>query len=193
MRASAHPRQGLLASKEMVERRFRTVLLVDDDESLLRAWRRAIDRENHSLTTASDPASARDFAKSEQPELVIVDMKLGSESGLELVRDLRTTLPASTIVVCSGFLSVASTVAAVRAGADHIVVKPITFSEILQRIDSDGEAPQPELETPTLARAEWEHIMRVLEDCDGNVTTAARKLGIHRTSLQRKLRKPLDG
>ncbi len=83
------------------------------------------------------------------------------------------------------------TVAAVRAGADVIAFKPITFREILQRLEETAAEPsEPDLdETPSLARAEWEHIMRVLSDCDGNVSAAARRLGIYRSSLQRRLRK----
>ncbi len=82
------------------------------------------------------------------------------------------------------------TVAAVRAGADIIAFKPITFREIIQRLEEGEEAEEPALDdTPSLARAEWEHIMRVLSDCDGNVSAAARRLGIYRSSLQRRLRK----
>jgi len=117
-----------------------------------------------------------------------VDLRLGNASGIDLIRELKRDLPDLMVVLCSGYLSVAAAVAAVRAGADIVVFKPITFREILQRIEESTEEPDLE-DTPTLARAEWEHIMRVLADCNGNVSMAARRLGIYRSSLQRRLRK----
>jgi two-component system response regulator RegA len=106
-----------------------------------------------------------------------------------LIRELRDANSQLAIALCSGYLSVDVTVAAVRAGADVIAFKPITFREIIERLD-EAAAEEPDLDdTPSLARAEWEHIMRVLADCDGNVSAAARRLGIYRSSLQRRLRK----
>lgn len=126
--------------------------------------------------------------RTQQFDLAIVDLRIGESSGIDLVRELRDTLPELPIAFCSGYLSVDVTVAAVRAGADIIAFKPITFKEVLQRLEEGAAEPDLE-ETPSLARAEWEHIMRVLSDCDGNVSAAARRLGIYRSSLQRRLRK----
>ena len=123
-------------------------------------------------------------------DLAIIDLRLGTSSGLELIRQLKHVQPECTIVLCSGYLSVAAAVAGVHAGADIVVFKPITFREILHSLDKHEQDTLPDLDdTPTLARAEWEHIMRVLADCNGNVSMAARKLGIYRSSLQRRLRK----
>lgn len=141
---------------------------------------------------ARDPESARRLARANDFDLAIVDLRLGNASGIEVVRELRADLPELLIVLCSGYVSVDVTVAAIRAGADAVVYKPTTFKELLRRVQ---RAPvEPKLtETPTLARAEWEHMMRVLEDCHGNVSAAARRLGIFRSSLQRRLRKIAPG
>lgn len=167
-------------------RSLHNVLVVDDDERILGSWKRAARERN--VVTAIDATTARQLANAERPDLAIVDLRLGNASGIDLIRELKRDLPDLLVVLCSGYLSVAAAVAAVRAGADIVVFKPITFREILQRIEENSEEPDLD-DTPTLARAEWEHIMRVLADCNGNVSMAARRLGIYRSSLQRRLRK----
>jgi two-component system response regulator RegA len=173
----------------MGERRVvRSVLAVDDDEHILGGYRRGFGKDREVFATA-DPVLARQIARRERCDLAIVDLRLKRESGIALLRDLRRDCPHMLIALCSGYLSVEVAVAAVRAGADTVLFKPITPREILRRVD-EGALLEPELEdTPTLARAEWEHITRVLADCDGNVSLAARRLGIYRSSLQRRLRK----
>jgi two-component system response regulator RegA len=163
-------------------------LIVDDDDKLLSAFKRTAN--DRTLVTTNDPATALALARSQPPDLAIVDLRIGSASGIDLIRDLRADLPDACLVLCSGYLSVAGTVAAVRAGADMVLFKPVVLSEILRRVEEEDFEDEPDLEqTPTLARAEWEHIMRVLDDCEGNVSRAARRLGIYRSSLQRRLRK----
>lgn len=169
-------------------RSIRKVLVVDDDETLLGSWKRVISRD-HTVATASDPALALRLAASLEPDLAIVDLRLGNSSGIELVRALKRDHANVLVALCSGYLSVSAAVSGVRAGADVVVFKPVTFKEILRRLDEhDDETPEVE-EPPTLARAEWEHITRILADCNGNVSHAAKRLGIYRSSLQRKLRK----
>lgn len=167
---------------------IRNVLVVDDDEGVLAAWRRMISREC-TCVTERDPALARQAVQSQPFDLAIVDMRLGAESGIDLIRQLKADQPEMLTVLCSGYLSVAATVAGMQAGADRVVFKPVTFREILASLDKPQEDTSYVSETPTLARAEWEHIMRVLADCNGNVSMAARQLGIYRSSLQRRLRK----
>lgn len=170
-------------------RSIRNVFVVDDDETLLTSWRRAISRDGQ-CATASDAATAQQIAQRQEFDLAIIDLRLGTTSGLELIRQFKRTQPDCMVVLCSGYLSVAAAVAGVHAGADVVVFKPITYREILNSLDKHDQDEPPDLDdTPTLARAEWEHIMRVLADCNGNVSMAARKLGIYRSSLQRRLRK----
>lgn len=141
---------------------------------------------------ARDPGSALRLARAHEFDLAIVDLRLGRASGIELVRDLRAEVPDLLIALCSGYVSVDVTVAAIRAGANAVVYKPTTFKEVLRRVQRPADEPDL-TDTPTLARAEWEHMMRVLEDCHGNVSAAARRLGIFRSSLQRRLRKIAPG
>jgi two-component system response regulator RegA len=164
------------------------VLVVDDDETIITSWRRGAGSER-TVHAAKDEASALALAEKHDFDLAIVDLRIGATSGIDVVRLLRDHSPELPIALCSGYLSIDVTVAAVRAGADIIAFKPITFREVLQRLE-ENESEAVDLEdTPTLARAEWEHIMRVLADCEGNVSAAARRLGIYRSSLQRRLRK----
>jgi two-component system, response regulator RegA len=170
-------------------RAIRNVLVVDDDETLLASWRRTIARERN-VATATDAANARQIMQKQAFELAIIDLRLGTHSGIELISQIKREQPDAIVALCSGYLSVAAAVAGMQAGADLIVFKPITFREILHHIDRHDQERGPDvLDTPTLARAEWEHISRVLADCNGNVSMAARRLGIYRSSLQRRLRK----
>jgi two-component system, response regulator RegA len=171
--------------------RIRSVLAIDDDEQVLGGYKRGLSRDRtvQAVYTTGDPVAARQIAKRERCDLAIVDLRLKGESGISLTRDLRRDCPDMKIALCSGYLSVEVAVAAVHAGADAVLFKPITAREILRRVEA-GAAVDPNLDdTPTLARAEWEHITRVLADCNGNVSLAARRLGIYRSSLQRRLRK----
>jgi two-component system response regulator RegA len=168
-------------------RAIRTVLAVDDDEGVLSALQRTIGR-HHTVFTASDASSATRVARRERPDLAIVDVRLGASSGIDLVRALKADAPHMLVALVSGYLSIDLTVIAVRAGADFVISKPVTGREILRRVEGGGEAPRLE-ETPTLAAATREHIARVISDCHGNVSEAARRLGICRSSLQRRLRK----
>lgn len=170
-------------------RAIRNVLVVDDDETLLASWRRQISRDR-TCSTANDIASARQLAQKHAFDLAIIDLRIGASSGIDLIKHLKRDLPELLVVLCSGYLSVTAAVAGVQAGADIVVFKPITFKELLHTIEKHDQEEVPEIhDTPTLARAEWEHIMRVLADCNGNVSMAARRLGIYRSSLQRRLKK----
>jgi len=168
---------------------IRTVLVVDDDELTLSAWRRSIGGERRCVVarTASEALGSLAHAR---PDLALVDMRLGSESGLELIGQLRARSPQLLLALYSAYVSIPIAVAAVHAGAHQVFAKPVTFCEVLRRFGQASAPLPPEVdEPPTLARIEWEHIWRVLDDCDGNVSMAARRLGIYRSSLQRKLRK----
>jgi two-component system response regulator RegA len=133
------------------------------------------------------------------PDFAVIDLRLPSGSGLDVVRLLRRLSPRTVMVVLTGYGSIATALEAVALGAAHYLTKPATIDEILAgfaRARPAGEdaaaAEAPASVVPevlSLARVEWEHINRVLADCEGNVSEAARRLGMHRRSLQRKLSK----
>jgi two-component system response regulator RegA len=173
-----------------------TILIVDDDAALRTRLVRAFEARGFEAYGASDAEEAVCLARAESPELAVVDLKMPGRSGLELVRDLQEIDPATRIVVLTGYGSIATALEAVHLGATHYVTKPADADDLLSafaREGPDSGAPVPiEHAVPSLARAEWEHIQRVLVDCGGNVSQTARLLGIHRRSLQRKLaRTPL--
>ena len=130
-----------------------------------------------------------------KPDSAVVDLKMpGGKSGLELVAELTAKYPGIQVVVLTGYGSIATAVEAVRRGAINYLMKPLDADQILAAFDSEG-LDEGEVETtPSLARVEWEHIQRILHDCNGNISLAARTLGLHRRSLQRKLAKlpPLE-
>jgi two-component system response regulator RegA len=171
-------------------KRVKSILAIDDDEHILGGYRRAAGRDRTVFAT-TEVAEAIAAAQRERFDLAIVDLRIKNDSGIALTRELKRLQPSVIVALCSGYLSVDIAVAAVRAGVDLVKFKPVTVREILRQIENDEPpTPEPDLEeTPTLARAEWEHITRVLADCNGNRSLAARRLGIYRSSLQRRLRK----
>jgi two-component system response regulator RegA len=167
-----------------------SVLVVDDDEIFRNRLARALEDRGLAVTVAGDHDAALDEARKESPELAIVDLKMPGGSGLDVVRDLLALDAGTRVVVLTGYGSIATAVEAIKLGAVHYLPKPADCDEILAALGmAVGDGAAAELATPTLARAEWEHIQRVLADCAGNISEAARRLGIHRRSLQRKLSK----
>ncbi len=165
----------------------RTLLVVDDDEVFRQRVVKAMRDRGIDATGAHDHASALERANLESPELALVDLRLPGPSGLDVVRDLKALDASTVVVVLTGYGSIATAVAAVKLGAASYLTKPADADQIVAAFE--GQAPDQTPEVPTLARVEWEHIQRVLADCDGNVSEASRRLGIHRRSLQRKLAK----
>ncbi|HKQ68901.1 MAG TPA: response regulator transcription factor [Polyangiaceae bacterium] len=167
-----------------------SILLVDDDETFVERLARAFRERGYDVKTARDYDGAMSVARPESPEFAVVDMRMPGRSGLELVRDLKSIDAATEILVLTGYGSIATAVEAIRIGAKDYLPKPADVDDILAALqrDPDGKKVMPtDFQPPTLARAEWEHIHRVLSDCDSNVSEASRRLGIHRRSLQRKL------
>ena len=164
-----------------------SILVVDDDRSVIASLFRVLSRR-WRVETAYDAESAVRTAKFNPPDLAIIDLVLGSESGLNVVRTLAQN-PTTFVVMMSGYLSTDITVAAVHAGARVVVPKPVGAMEIVRRLEIGSFEEAPAISTPTLAAAEREHIDRVLTDCAGNLAEAARRLGIYRSTLQRKLKK----
>lgn len=170
-----------------------SILIVDDDELFRTRLAAAFERRGYEARAADGHEEAVHLARLDSPELAVVDLRMEGPSGLELLRDLREIDPATKVVMLTGYGSIATAVEAMRLGAVNYVPKPADADEIIVAFER-GEAPplEPtdrEFDAPSLARAEWEHINRVLSDCGGNISETARRLGIHRRSLQRKLQK----
>ena len=173
----------------MASSRIRSVLIVDDDQTVLSSCARSLRRDRRVVFVASDANTAREQAEVSRLDAAIIDLRLGMTSGLDLIRDLKRAHPNLRIALVSGYLSIATTIMAVRAGADTVLAKPISPREIIRHLENPT-AREPDLdETPTLETVEWEHISRVMADTNGNLSEAARRLGIYRQSLQRRLRK----
>ena len=170
-----------------------SILIVDDDEVYRNRLARAFVDRGYEVRTAHDHDTGIAAATAESPEFAVVDLKMPGKSGLELVKALREIDPATKTVVLTGYGSIATAIDAVRLGATYYLSKPADADDIVAAF-ARGEAPPLEppdhdYRAPSLARAEWEHINRVLSDAGGNISEAARRLGIHRRSLQRKLQK----
>ena len=172
------------------------ILLVDDSDAFRERLARAFSDRGYEVLSARNYEEAMHQAQEKSPDYAVVDLRMPGRSGLELVRDLKGLDATIRVLVLSGFGSIATAVDAMRLGADNVLPKPADADDILAAF-SRAQTGTPERssddhEVPSLARAEWEHIQRVLKDCGGNISEAARRLGIHRRSLQRKLRKRPD-
>lgn len=168
------------------------MLIVDDDDRLRAALMRAFKLRCWDALAAAGMDEAIRLAEQLSPDLVTVDLRMPGENGLSIVRELRALDSTTFILVLTGYGSIATAMDAVRLGADHYMSKPADADQILAAFDSAGNV-QPsgneDIPVPSLARVEWEHIQRVLADFNGNISQAAKKLGLHRRSLQRKLSK----
>ena len=169
-----------------------SALIADDDEQFRTRLGRALEARGWEVHLASDVKQAIELARENAPGLAIVDLRLGGENGLDLVRALRPLDPTMMIIMLTGWGSIATALEAVRGGADHYMSKPIDADQIVaafRSLPSDAYSAEVPAAVPSLARVEWEHIQRVLTDCGGNISLAAKQLGLHRRSLQRKLSK----
>ncbi len=167
-----------------------TLLLVDDDEVLRERLGRALRERGFDVTTATGGEEALAAARRDAPEFAIVDLRMPGASGIEVLDALRAVDPATRVLMLTGYGSIATAVEATRRGAVGYLPKPADADEIVAALTGrPAQEGAAEIDTPSLARTEWEHIQRVLADCGGNVSETARRLGIHRRSLQRKLQK----
>jgi len=167
-----------------------SLLIVEDDDPLRDRLARAFAERRLEVRSARTAEEAARLAAEDPPELVLLDLRIGADNGLALISTLRALDPATRVVVLTGYGSVATAVQALRLGAVNYLTKPADADEILAAFDQPPEAATERVLQPmSLDRVEWEHINRVLLDCGGNVSEAARLLGVHRRTLQRKLSK----
>jgi two-component system, response regulator RegA len=170
----------------------RTVLLVDDDETFGERMSRALQTRGFSVTHVTTRADALRVSESDSPELAVVDLRLPDGHGLDVVRHLHAIDETTRVIVLTGYGAIATAVESLRLGAADYLTKPIDADQLVAAFDRGDGAATPgtrNFTVPSLARVEWEHIQRVLADCGGNVSEAARALHMHRRSLQRKLSK----
>lgn len=165
-----------------------SLLLVDDDATYRERLGKAITLRGYEVRTAADAEAAVALAEADSPEFAVLDLRMPGESGLELLRRLMAIDATTKVLMLTGYGSIATAMEAVRLGAVNYLTKPADVDDILAAFNPEGQTgdTNPGLETPSLARVEWEHIQRVLNDCEGNLSEAARRLGMHRRSLQRK-------
>ncbi|MEO1232458.1 MAG: response regulator [Myxococcota bacterium] len=168
-----------------------TVLVVDDDDRFRERLSLSLQKRGFEVWSAGHPSEARSQVERHAPEWLVLDLKMPGTSGLDLLRELLELEPATRVVVLTAYGSIATALEAVRRGAHDFLQKPADTDEIIHAFlrEPGDERPTPPLEVPSLARAEWEHISRVMEESGGSIRAAARMLGMHRRTLQRKLAK----
>lgn len=168
----------------------RSLLLVDDDEPFLKRLARAMEKRGFVVETAGSVAQGRAVAASRPPAYAVVDLRLEDGNGLDVVEALRARRPDCRIVVLTGYGAIATAVAAVKIGATDYLSKPADADDITNALLARGSELPPPPENPMSAdRVRWEHIQRVYELCDRNVSETARRLNMHRRTLQRILAK----
>ena len=171
----------------------RSILIVDDDRILRERLAQAFRERGFEVGEAGDGEAAVALCEREPPEFAVVDLKMPGMGGLEAVRRILEIDPATQVLVLTGYGSIATALEAVRLGAIHYLTKPADPDDILDAFARTGGPTPPRgtpLMVPSLAQVEWEHIQRVMAESGGNISKAARLLGIHRRSLQRKLARP---
>ncbi|URL57522.1 response regulator transcription factor [Luteibacter flocculans] len=173
----------------------RPLLIVDDDATFARVLARALTSRGFEVISSDNADDARALARRHQPRYCVLDLKLGDENGLRLIPDLQALVPDMRVLLLTGYASIATAVEAIKRGAHDYLAKPVDADAVVRALlDGDGSAePDDLVDAPDaplpLRRLEWEHIQRVLTECEGNISETARRLGMHRRTLQRKLSK----
>lgn len=167
------------------------IIIIDDNQTYRKVLARSLSRLNCNVQHFSEPESALHGIKNTQKLTVLLDLKLESDSGLRWIEKIRKANVKCRIILLTGYASISTAVEAIKLGADNYLSKPITAREVLEHIQNKSEGTEtPINEHPmSVERLEWEHIQKVLQDNDGNVSASARALGMHRRTLQRKLAK----
>ena len=168
----------------------RTLLIVDDDAPLCQRLARAMERRGFVVSTAESVSAGTTAATAQAPAFAVVDLRLGDGSGLDVVSAVRTARPGARIVMLTCYGNIATAVAAVKAGALDYLPKPADADAVERALlAQEGETPPPPEDPMSADRVRWEHIQRVFELCERNVSETARRLKMHRRTLQRILSK----
>ena len=167
-----------------------SLLLVDDDETFVKRLAKAMEKRGFIVETVTSVAAGRAVAIARPPAYSVVDLRLEDGNGLDVVELLRERRPDCRVVVLTGYGAIATAVAAVKIGATDYLSKPADADDITNALLMKGSAMPPVLDNPMSAdRVRWEHIQRVYEMCNRNVSETARRLSMHRRTLQRILAK----
>ena len=169
----------------------KTLLLVEDDRPLRERLARAMEARGFAVTQAESVAEGKARAKDAPPAYAVVDLKLEDGNGLDVVETLHTVRPESRVVVLTGFGNIATAVAAVKYGAIDYLPKPADADDVARALLAarEGGSPAPPENPMSADRVRWEHIQRVYELCGHNISETARRLNMHRRTLQRILAK----
>jgi len=167
------------------------LILVDDDQTFCSVLQQALQKRDFDVVSATNIGDAIEAATQHGPDYAVVDLRIGHESGLELVRQLIQLNSDIHIVMLTGYSSVATAVEAIKLGATHYLTKPADVDEIIAALEkSKGDTSVAINDRPvSIKRLEWEHLQKVLIEHNGNISAAARALNMHRRTLQRKLEK----
>ncbi|GHC27099.1 response regulator transcription factor [Aidingimonas halophila] len=174
-----------------MQKHSQRLLIIDDDDMFCHVMQRAMTRRGFDVSVAHDAEQALSLAQESQPEMATLDLKLEETSGLKLLPDLLNVVPDCRIVVLTGYSSIATAVEAIKLGAVNYLCKPADADDIMTAFGKEEGDPDASLadSPPSVNRVTWEHIQKVLQENDGNISATARALGMHRRTLQRKLQK----
>ena len=167
----------------------RSLLLLDDDQALRTRLGRALETRGFEVRVASSVSEANTLLREALPAFAVLDMRLEDGNGLKVVEQIRERREDARIVMLTGYGAIATAVAAVKAGAVDYLSKPADADDVVKALMATGDAPEPPENPMSADRVRWEHIQRVYELCDHNVSETARRLGMHRRTLQRILAK----
>lgn len=164
------------------------ILLCDDDANFRRRLKRSLSQLGCEVFEAENAQDALQAHSDYEPDSAVLDLRMPGQSGLWLLSELRKRDPEIAVVVLTGFGSISTALEAVRAGAVNYLTKPVSAEQVVESFSPETVPSQTSVQMPSLAEVEAEYVQRVLSECDGNVTHSAKILGVHRRSLQRKLR-----
>lgn len=184
----------MTAAADLTEITDRSLLIVEDDKAFLDRLARAMETRGFAVSTCDNVSDGLHHIGQTPPAFAVVDLRLGDGNGLDVVSALKRQRPDARAIVLTGYGNIATAVTAVKLGAVDYLAKPVDADQVAQALlghagaQADGVDNLPDA-PPPLKRLEWEHIQRVLAECEGNISEAARRLGLHRRTLQRKLAK----
>ncbi len=168
-----------------------SLLIVDDDTVFCEVLTEALTKRGFTVSAAHNVDDGLELARKEPPEFAVVDLRMPGKSGLEMVSELKQLDVHTRIVVLTGYASISTAVEAIKLGAVHYLAKPADADDIVKAFDREqGDKDTPVRTKPlSVGQIEWEHIHKILTECDGNISETARRLNMHRRTLQRKLAK----